>query len=117
MNIVLITKSQREQLLANGRASRESDGGIDHQPVVKLFTPDAQATWLLSELYPADPDVAFGLCDLGMSFPEMGDVRISEITGVRGNAGLSVERDRGFKADKTLSEYAAVARQHRRIVT
>ncbi len=114
---VLITKAQREQMLANGQASRESEGGIDHKPVIKLFTPDAQATWLLSELYPDDPDVAFGLCDLGMGFPELGDVCISEIEGIRGPMGLLVERDRGFTADKVLTEYAAVAREHQRIVT
>jgi len=46
----LITKQQRQQLEAQWRASRESDGAIDHRPVVKLFTPDAGATWLLTEL-------------------------------------------------------------------
>lgn len=35
----LITKALTEQLLANGRAQRAA---IDFQPVVKLFTPDAQ---------------------------------------------------------------------------
>jgi hypothetical protein len=88
---------------------------IDFPPVVKLFTPDAQATWLLSELYPDDRDVAFGLCDLGMGFPELGDVRISELRTVRGRPGLAVERDRSFTATKTLSEYAQEARAAQRI--
>ena len=48
-------------------------------PVVKLFTPDASATWLLTELDPADPDLAFGLCDLGLGCPELGYVRLSEL--------------------------------------
>ncbi|WP_432431077.1 DUF2958 domain-containing protein [Mesorhizobium loti] len=30
-------------------------------PVLKLFTPDAGATWLLTEIYPEHPDLAFGL--------------------------------------------------------
>jgi hypothetical protein len=30
-------------------------------PVVKLFMPEGAVTWLLSELYPACPDRAFGL--------------------------------------------------------
>lgn len=55
-------------MLANGReqhkASR-SEHCVDFKPVVKLFTPDAQAVWLLSELFPDDPDVAFGLWALG----------------------------------------------------
>ena len=48
----LITDEQRAQLLANGR--RHAAGqGLDPLPVVKLFTPDAHATWLLVSL---DPD-------------------------------------------------------------
>ena len=38
----LITKSQMEKLVENGR---DPDG--DHRPVVKIFTPDAGCTWLL----------------------------------------------------------------------
>ncbi len=61
---------------------------------------------LLTELDPEEPDVAFGLCDLGMGCPELGSVSLAEITGVRGPAGLRVERDLHFTADKTLSAYA-----------
>lgn len=44
----LITDTERQQLIANGLASQEQER--DHAPVVKLFTPDANATWLLTEL-------------------------------------------------------------------
>ena len=37
--------AERERLLANGRASARGEE-IDPLPVVKLFTPDANATWL-----------------------------------------------------------------------
>ncbi|WP_428610602.1 DUF2958 domain-containing protein [Sedimenticola sp.] len=57
----LITEHQRTQLLANGQAHAEGQD-IDPPPVVKLFTPDAKATWLLTELDPEDGDTAFGLC-------------------------------------------------------
>jgi hypothetical protein len=62
--MTLLTNEQREQLLENGRAQRDAEKRgepIDFYPVVKLFTPEAQATWLLTELHPRDPDVAFGL--------------------------------------------------------
>ena len=108
--MTLITKAQREQLLANGQASKATEGGIDHPPVVKLFTPWAGATWLLSECYPDDPDIAFGLCDLGLGFPELGDVRLSEIESLRGPGGIRVERDRHFQSDRPLSEHAKSAR-------
>jgi len=64
MNNALITDEQRIVLLANGRESLENPD-FDPAPVVKLFTPDAGATWLLTEIDPDDHDHAFGLCDLG----------------------------------------------------
>ena len=87
----LLTKSIREQLLRNGRIpltplTKQGEADADFLPVVKLFTPDAACTWLLTELDPEDPDIAFGLCDLGMGCPELGSVRISELESVRGQA-------------------------------
>jgi hypothetical protein len=60
MNNALITAEQRIVLLANGRESLENPD-FDPAPVVKLFTPDAGATWLLTEIDPDDHDHAFGL--------------------------------------------------------
>lgn len=104
----LFTKEQYEQLLANGAASAASEGGIDHQPVVKLFTPDAGATWLLSEIDPHQPDYAFGVADLGLGFVEMGSVYLPEIRELRGRAGLPVERDLGFTARGTVGDYCRI---------
>jgi hypothetical protein len=115
--MTLLTASIREQLLANGRANRREDGlpreddAIDHKPVVKLFTPDASCCWLLTELDPGYTDDAFGLCDLGMGYPELGYVSLSELESVRGPLNLPIERDVHFEADKTLSAYAAEARR------
>ena len=109
----LLTKSIDEQLLRNGRIrealASEGKAEADFIPVVKLFTPDAGCTWLLTELDPIDQDIAFGLCDLGMGCPELGSVRISELESVRGKLGLPVERDRYFIASHTLSVYARAA--------
>ncbi len=102
----LFTKAQFEQLLANGR-NRDQD----HPPVVKLFTPDANCTWLLSEIDPEEPEIAFGLCDLGFGFPELGCVSLAEIRSLRGKTGLPVERDLSFAAEHPLSVYAEAARQ------
>lgn len=52
--------------------------------MVKLFTPDAGATWLLTEIDPDDDDHAFGLCDLGLGMPELGWVSLQELAAVRG---------------------------------
>src|SRR4051812_43607908 len=110
----LITAAQRAELLVNGaRSARGED--IDTPPVVKLFTPDASATWLLTELDPADPDRAFGLCDLGLGGPELGWVSLAELTTVRGRLGLPVERDLHFVADRPLSAYTEDAQGAGRI--
>ncbi len=89
----------------------------DPAPILKLFTPDAQATWLLSEVDPLNPDLAFGLCDLGLGYPELGYVSLAEIARVRGPLGLPVEADAGFVATQSLSVYAQAARAAGRIVT
>lgn len=104
MSNTLITDAQRAAMLANG-AKSAAGHDIDPKPVVKLFTPDGAATWLLTELDPEDPDIAFGLCDLGQGFPELGSVRLSEIASVRGRLGLPAERDLYFEADRPLSAY------------
>jgi hypothetical protein len=117
--MTLFTKAQTEQLIANCQAQiANNDAGhadIDCKPVVKLFTPDAQCTWLLTEL--GLDDIAFGLCDLGMGCPEIGFVCMSEIRELRGPLGLPVERDLHFDANKTLTAYADEARVHGRILT
>ena len=111
-----ITDVQRAQLMANGRQSL-ADEGFDPPPVVKLFTPDAGATWLLTEIDPDDEDHAFGLCDLGLGFPELGYVSLAELMSVRGRLGLLVERDLHFTASKPISAYAREARLAGRVVT
>jgi hypothetical protein len=103
--MALLTNAQIATLTENGRNRRR-----DHWPVVKLFTPDAQATWLLSEIDAEHPDIAFGLCDLGFGTPELGIVSLSEITSLRGNLGLPVERDEHFEATHPISVYAQAAR-------
>jgi len=105
----LLTKAQQDKMLKNGISSIEEED-FDPRPVVKLFTPDGSATWLLTELDPDDNDIAFGLCDLGMGCPELGSVRISEIKSARGPLGLPIERDLYFTAEYPLSIYAESAR-------
>lgn len=92
MTSELIAREQRAIMIAYGAQSAAGEA-IDPKPIVKLFTPDGACTWLLADFDPEDPDIAFGLCDLGMGFPKLGSVRISELQSVRGALGLPVERD------------------------
>lgn len=103
----LISEQQTLELLRNGERTRAGDD-IDPYPVVKLFNPLGLGTWLLTELDPLEPDMAFGLCDLG--YPELGSVYLPELVAVRLPFGRRIERDRNFRANKSLSAYAAAAR-------
>jgi len=106
----LLTKEQREKLLANGQAKvKGTKAEKDFWPVVKLFYPAGAATWLLTEIDPEDQDVAWGLADLGMGFPEFGTVSLSELENFRGPFALHIERDRFFKAKAPISRYIDAA--------
>jgi hypothetical protein len=115
----LLPMESRYYMLRNGWVNAErivkDQVPEDFRPVVKLFCPWTGATWLLTELLPDDPDIAFGLCDLGMGYPELGQVSLMELKAVRGPGGLTIERDLYFRADKTLSEYAAEANAKGRV--
>ena len=112
----LIMPEQHAQLLANG-AAYGTDETFDPPPVVKLFTPDAACTWLLTHAEPECPGVAWGLVDLGLGYPETGFLYLSNVVIVRGRLGLRVERDLHFKARKPLSAYTRDAQQAGMIVT
>ena len=107
----LLTRTQRAQLLANGR-NRDRD----RRPVVKFFEPSGAATWLFTELDAEDGDTLFGLADLGSGSPELGYSSLAEIASVRCRLGLGIERDLYFKARYSPSAYAEAAQAAGRIV-
>lgn len=116
----LLTVAQEAQLIANFNlnnspiASKQPNGYFDHKPVVKLFG-GAACTWLLTELNPENR-MFFGLCDIGMGFPELGYVMEEELLSIRFKPfGLKVERDLHFKPTKTINEYLAEAKRIGRI--
>lgn len=104
----LLTDEQRAQLLANGRA-RAAAAQIDLWPVVRLFTPDAHATWLLAALDPADGDTAWGLSDVGIGMPELGSIKLSDLAAIVGPQRMPVRRDLHFHAARPMSEYLRLA--------
>lgn len=105
--MAFLTDPQRDQMLAHG-AARARGEVPDPHPVVKLYTLDAGAVWLLTEL-DVDGDRAYGLCDAGTGFPELGQVSLSALEGMRGPRGLRVVVDPHFVARQSLSAYAAEA--------
>ena len=114
----LFTKAQLEQLLDNGRrqaAVKGTPDEIDFPPVVKLFNPVGAGTWLLTEIDPDDETIVWGLCDLGMGFPEFGTVSLIELAEYRGRLGLGIERDLYFAARGPISAYIVAANKAGRI--
>ena len=117
----LITAAQRKQLVKNHHASVANDNDVaseietlDHKPVVKLFNPVGAATWLITELDPAN-DMLFGLCDLGMGSPELGYVPLKELEAITGPLGLGIERDQWFEASMSLTGYFDASQREGRI--
>ena len=102
----LIPSELRVRLLENG-ARTASDATHDPAPVVRLHAPDARASWLLTELDSDDPDLAYGLCDLGLGAPKLDHVRLSRLAELAGNA---VVCDTAFVARQSLSGYLRDAR-------
>lgn len=106
---LLITDAERAQLITNGDS-------LDPMPVVRLFTPDAHATWLLASLDPADEDTAYGLIDLGIGMPELGTVKLSDLGSIVGPHWQPVMRDRYFQPMRRLSEYLLLAKENGSII-
>lgn len=102
----LLTLAQVDQMLKNGSPENR---GNDHIPVVKLFLPGTACTWILTELDPEEPSFAFGLCDLGMGFPELGTVDLNELMEIRAGNVFRVERDLYFKPKFPISVYSRAA--------
>ena len=100
MKVKLLTK----EVIRNLPALYSQDGKSPEsvKVAVKFFTPDAQATWYITEGDQEGDDWRFfGLCDLGHG-SELGYVMLSQIESVRGQLGLPVERDRHYTG--TLAE-------------
>jgi Protein of unknown function (DUF2958) len=105
------TQDQYARLIDNGRRQAGVKGTkaeLDPYPVVKLFFAAGAGTWLLTELEPDEPDIAWGLCDLGMGFAEFGTVSLIELAAIK-RFRLGVERDRHFKATAPISRYIDAA--------
>ena len=113
----LVPHSLRKQLNANWRRS------INTPPVLKIFNPSGAATWLIHSADPHEPSMLFGLCDLGMGFPELGYVDLDELRELRIPVRLIIngeheittqvqlERDLHFNPTHTLETYADAAHQ------
>lgn len=106
----LFTDQQYKQLLENGKPDERDK---DHHPVAHIVLPGTNCEWLISEIDPEEPRIAFGLCDLGMGFPEMGYVDLEELQSLRiGPFGFSVFCNPLFEGKYPLSVYWRASKGH-----
>ena len=84
----LLPKQLRKKLLNNHTKAAREDDEFSLVPVVKLFTPDANASWIISHAEETQNDlILWGWCDLGVGFPEYGPVSLQELEAIRGHLG------------------------------
>lgn len=62
---------------------------------VKLFTPDSNWTWYITELSRQDHNLCFGYV-IGLE-SELGYFSLAELEELQTSLGLAVERDESFK--------------------
>jgi hypothetical protein len=99
---MVLTAAQMRQLVKNHENRKPAE---EARPVVKFFDPCGAATWILTELDPED-GVAYGLCDLGQGYPELGYVSLIEMCSIG-----RINRDLWFDGSKkTLAEWLEVAK-------
>lgn len=98
----LITADEHMRLRTNGQ-ERAAGQETDPLPVVRLFTPDAHATWPLASPNPADGDTAHCLIDLGIGLPALRTVKLSDLATIVGPR-------RRQRLDNRLSNHHQVGR-------
>jgi len=103
----LLLQEHRAKMQANWCLPDNQKSNLE--PVVKLFHAYGAGTWLFTE-YDEASDQLFGLCDLGMGFPELGYACLGELQNMRNKMGWQmIERDIHWSAKMSLGEYADLA--------
>lgn len=101
----LMTDELKEKFKKFPLYSQDGKGG-EAEVVVKYFTPDAQATWLITE---GTEDKSgdwelFGLVSLNSYDWEWGYVWLSSLEEVVGPLGLHIERDLHIKEGSKVKD-------------
>jgi Protein of unknown function (DUF2958) len=112
INERLATSEQLAQLVFNGRPENCDK---DHAPVLLWFLPGTDMKWLVSEI--VDDETAYGLCDLGVGFPELGYIHLPDLLHLQNSRVFGIERDRHFEPKHPMSVYARTASNLRFIST
>lgn len=117
----LITKAQRQRMMVNHRNNDTLNDeviSLHCEPVVKIIDNRGKIIALLTDIDPDYTHHGFGLTDCGGLELGFFDIESFEEPVDRKAHSLAprYRRDRHWRADETLSEYAAIAFEAGRII-
>jgi hypothetical protein len=100
-----------EQLqgLAENAKILAADPGADLIPVARLFHSMCSWSWLLLARNPDEPQVAYGIADLGTGSVEIGLIDLEEVRQIPSVIGTGVQVDRWWSPGARASGYLANA--------
>ena len=84
----LLTKAIETALAKEGLTGQNAQ-----VPICKFFNPCGAATWLIFAREKDEPDILWGLADLGFGCVEYGTISLSELQSIKLRFGLGIERD------------------------
>jgi Protein of unknown function (DUF2958) len=108
----LTTAEQYAKLISNGLPENTDQ---DHAPVVCWYCPTGIAKWLVSEI--VDEETAFGLCDLGFGYPELGYIHLPDLEECDKSFMFGIDRKTQVLPNFPMSVYAEAARKGLEITT
>ncbi len=100
------------QLLENGKLGNQE---LDHYPVVKLFMPGTNNVWIISHMYNAERNIAWGLYYIYGSIPIQGFIDLNDLASIKHRSSYSVLSDENFEAKYPMSAYVTAAKICERI--
>lgn len=80
-------------------------GYYGQKAICKFFCPWGAATWIIFGRDEEDPNILYGVADLGFGSVEAGGIYLPELEGACGPAGLTIERDMYFEGGESISHY------------
>jgi len=85
-------------------AKLEKAGYYGKTAIMKLFNPYGGQTWIVTGRDPDEPDMLYGVVDLGMGCVEAGPFYLPELLEAQSPFRFKLERDMYFNGGQTIEE-------------
>jgi hypothetical protein len=105
LNIININQITTMKIITKEIENKLAKAGYyGDKAIFKLFCPWGAATWVIFGQDPEEPDILYGVADLGYG-PEAGGIYLPELLDATGPGGLKIERDLHFSAEGEPMDY------------